>query len=194
MTDAEQHGGRNHAALRRFADAEEKQRDPDHQRADQKRYDGRQHEVDGIGWDRRRQHADEMHGPDADGEERGGARQQHATAHARRPADACREAETGVTTQDRDHHRERDEIGIVSCEHDLLGRPSPRAKPPPTPKFIDAAAEMTIELFRRASAAELHLGPFKCEEVGGRSRCESQYAPSPALAGEGWGGGCLREY
>src|SRR4051812_1696342 len=45
----------------------------------------------------------------------------------RRPADARGEAETGVTSQNRDHHRERDEIGIVSFEHDRLGRPSPRA-------------------------------------------------------------------
>src|SRR6185312_11234085 len=52
----------------------------------------------------------------------------------RRPADARGEAEAGVTSQNRDHHRERDEIGIVSFEHDRLGRPSPRAclLPPPS--------------------------------------------------------------
>jgi hypothetical protein len=73
-------------------------------------------------------------GPDADGEECRRARQQQATADARRPADARGEAEAGVTTQDRDHHRERDEIRIVSSKHDRLGRPSPRARllPPPS--------------------------------------------------------------
>ena len=119
---------------RRFADADEEQRYADHQRADQKRDDGRKHQIDGIRRDRRGQHADEMHGPDADRQERRGAGQQHATAHARRPADTRREAEAGVTSQNRDHHRERDEIGIVSCEHDRLGRPSSRAclLPPPS--------------------------------------------------------------
>ena len=123
----EQHRGGDDAALRRLADAQEEQGNADHQRADQERDDGGKHEIDRVRRDRRRQHADEMHGPDADGEEAGRARQQYATAHARRPADARREAETGVTSQDRDHHRERDEIRIVSFEHDLLGRPSPRA-------------------------------------------------------------------
>src|SRR5262245_17112332 len=84
-----------------------------------------------------------MHGPDADGEEERGAREQHAMARIRRAADARGEAEAGVSTQDRDHHRERDEIGIVSCEHDLLGRPSSRG-PPPAVEFINAAAGKTI--------------------------------------------------
>jgi hypothetical protein len=131
---AEQHRRGDHAPLRRLANAQEEQRNPDHQRADQERYDGGKHEIAGVGRDRRGQHPDKMHGPDTDGEEPRGAGQQRTAAHARRPADARREAETGVTTQDRDHHRERDEIGIVSFEHDRLGRPSPRAclLPPPS--------------------------------------------------------------
>src|SRR6266496_289920 len=91
---------------RRFADAYEKQGYADHQRADQERHDGGENEVDGISRDRRGQHADKMHGPDADREERGSTGQQHAMADARRPADTRREAEAGVSPQDRDHHRE----------------------------------------------------------------------------------------
>ena len=70
---AEQHRGRDHAPLRRFANAQEKQGNADHQRADQERHHGGKHEVDGIRRNRRGQHADKMHGPDADREERGSA-------------------------------------------------------------------------------------------------------------------------
>src|SRR6266436_1952833 len=147
----EQHRRRDHAPLRRFANAQEEQGNADHQRADQERHHRGKHEIDSIGRDGRGQHADKMHGPDTDGEERGSAGEQRAAAHARRPADARREAETGVTTQDRDHHRERDEIGIVSFEHDRLGRPSPRAKPPPAAEFIGAALKMTIKLAGRGA-------------------------------------------
>src|ERR1700688_2054997 len=57
--------------------------------------------------------------------------------NAAAPASSTRrQPKAGVTSQDRDHHRERDEIGIVSFEHDRLGRPSPRAKPPPAAEFI----------------------------------------------------------
>ena len=131
---AEQHRGGDNSQERRFADADEEQRNTDHQRANQKRDDGGKHQIDRIRRQRRRQHADEMHGPDADRQERRGAGQQHTTAHARRPADTRREPEASVTSQNRDHHRERDEIGIVSCEHDRLGRPSSRAclLPPPS--------------------------------------------------------------
>ena len=45
--------------------------------ADQERGEGRQHEVDGARRQRRRQHADEMHGPDTDGEKERGAGEQH---------------------------------------------------------------------------------------------------------------------
>jgi len=130
----EQHRRRDHTPQRGVANADEKQGYADHEHADQERYDGGKNEVDGIDRYRRGQHADKMHGPDADREERRRTGEQHATAHARRPADTRRDAETGVSTQDRDHHRERDEIGIVSFEHDRLGRPSPRAclLPPPS--------------------------------------------------------------
>jgi hypothetical protein len=94
----EQHRRRDHAPLRRLANAQEKQGNADHQRADQERYDGRQHEVDGIRRYGRCQHAHEVHGPDADAEERRGSRKQRATAHARGPAGACGEAEAGVAT------------------------------------------------------------------------------------------------
>ena len=79
------------------------------------------HEIDGIRRDRRGQHADEMHGPDADRQESGSARQQQAAAAAGRAADARRKAEAGIAAQDRDHHRERDEIWIVPFEHPGTG-------------------------------------------------------------------------
>ena len=133
-TDPEQHRRRHHAKHRGFADADEKQRNTHDQYADQERYNGRQHQIDCARRQRRRQHADEMHGPDADGEKECGPGQQQAMTGVRRPADARGETEAGVTSQNRDHHRERDEIGIVSFEHDRLGRPSPRAclLPPPS--------------------------------------------------------------
>ena len=133
-TDPEQHRRGHHAQHRRLADADEEQGNAHDQRADQERHDGRQHQIDRARRQRRRQHADEVHGPDADGEKERGARQQQAMTGVRRPADARGEAEAGVTSQNRDHHRERDEIGIVSFEHDRLGRPSPRAclLPPPS--------------------------------------------------------------
>src|SRR5215475_14171255 len=86
-----------------------------------------------------------MHGPDADGEKGRGPRQQRARADAPRLADTCGEAEARISSQDRDRYRERDKIGIVSFEHDRVGCPSPRAKPPPAAEFIGTAAEMTID-------------------------------------------------
>ncbi len=71
-------------ALRRLADADEKQRNADHQRADQERDDGRQHEIDRVRRHRRRQHADEMHGPDADREKE--RRRRPAAGDGSRPA------------------------------------------------------------------------------------------------------------
>ncbi len=121
--DAEQHGRRHHANQRRLADADKEQGDADHKRADQKRDDGGKHQIDRIGRQRRGQHADEMHGPDADSKKRRRTRQQRARADAPRIADARRKAKAGISSQDRDRYRERDEIGIVSFEHDLAGLP-----------------------------------------------------------------------
>src|SRR5215475_9915613 len=86
-----------------------------------------------------------MHGPDADGEKGRRTRQQRAGASAPRLADACGQAEARISSQDRDRYRERDEIGIVSFEHDLAGCPSSRDKPPPAAEFTGTAAGMTID-------------------------------------------------
>ena len=142
--EPEQHGGGHHAQQGRFADTDEKQRDADDQRAKQKGDDGRQDQIDRAGRQRRRQHADEMHGPDTDREKEGRTGQQQTMARIRRAADARRQTKAGVSSQDRDRHRERDEIGIVSFEHDRLGTPVITGAPPPAVEFIGAVAEMTI--------------------------------------------------
>src|SRR5580698_5117539 len=67
-----------------------------------------------------------MHCPDADGEKKCRTREQQTATGIRCAANPRGEPETSITSQNRDHHRERDEIGIVSFEHDLLGHPSPR--------------------------------------------------------------------
>src|ERR1700761_8270847 len=67
-----------------------------------------------------------MHCPDADGEKKCRTRKQQTATGIRCAANPRGEPETSITSQNRDHHRERDEIGIVSFEHDLLGQSSPR--------------------------------------------------------------------
>lgn len=132
--DAEQHRRRRHALQARLADRDEEKRDANHQRADQERDDGGKHQIDRVRRQRRGKHADEMHGPDADGQKRRGTREQNAVTDAGRVADASSKRKAGIAAQTCDRHRERDEIGIVSFEHDLVGRPSPRhgLLPPPT--------------------------------------------------------------
>src|SRR6202030_1299892 len=64
-------------------------------------------------------------------------------------------------------------IGIVSFEHDRLARPFTTGVPPPAAEFIDAAAEMTIDLsqYRRFEVPCLHnprrdltAQPFETEQ------------------------------
>ena len=83
MPHAQQQRRCRHAPIGGFADTHEEQRHADHQRADQEGDDGRQDEVGRVGGDRRCHDADEMHGPDADGEEPRSARQQQAAVGAR---------------------------------------------------------------------------------------------------------------
>src|SRR5215468_9190960 len=72
-----------------------------------------------------------MHGPDADGQKRRRTRKQYAIADALHVADASSKREAGIATQDRDRRREGDEIGIVSFEHDLIGRSVSTERPSP---------------------------------------------------------------
>src|SRR6185437_15121845 len=67
-----------------------------------------------------------MHRPDTDGQKEGCTCEQQTMTGIRRAANTRSKAEASITSQNRDHHRERDEIGIVSFEHDLLGHLSPR--------------------------------------------------------------------
>ena len=60
--------------------------------------------VNRVRRERRRQHADEMHRPDADPQECRRAREQQTPACSRRRADARRKTEAGVAAQGRDHH------------------------------------------------------------------------------------------
>src|SRR5689334_9007238 len=97
-----------------------------------------------------------MHCPDADGEKECRTGEQQTMAGIRRAANTRSKAETSVASQDRDHHRERDEIGIVSFEHDLLGHSSPRMASSRS-ELIRSLVKMAI--YRGAKmAAELRKG------------------------------------
>jgi len=97
-----------------------KHRRADHEDANQKRQQGWKHQIVDRGWQPRRQHADEMHGPDGDGERNRCSREQQAPAHADRRADLDGKAQADKGALDRHNQRQCDEPGLVRHRHRLF--------------------------------------------------------------------------
>ena len=92
-------------------------RDSHHDDADQEGEQGREdQEIDGEG-QARRQHADEMHGPDGDGQRDGGPRQQQAPAQPLRPPDLDCQAQADIGPLDRHDQGEHDEPWLMRYRH-----------------------------------------------------------------------------
>jgi hypothetical protein len=88
-----------------------------HDDANQKRQQRRKHQVIDLERHARRQHADEMHGPDRNRQRECRAGQQQAPPHAARPPDLHRQTQAHIGALDRHHDREQDKPGLISHWH-----------------------------------------------------------------------------
>ena len=114
----------NRAPRRARARAHGEDPDADHEHADQERQQGREDEVVDRERQARRQHADEMHGPDGDRERDRRRGQQQAPAQADRIRDPHGEIQADIGSLDRHDQRKRDEPGLVRHRHKAI---SPRS-------------------------------------------------------------------